>query len=87
MRGGDRGEGVTSPSSSASSEESDSEGVSSPRSFTARWAALRACFFSFHAHIFSLWSRFASHLAVSSGKLVLCNALRAPLRPYAWPRA
>jgi hypothetical protein len=52
MQGGDMGGGVTSPSSSSSSEESNSVGLSSPRSFTAQRVVLRALFLSFHTCIF-----------------------------------
>jgi hypothetical protein len=80
MHGGDMGGGVTSPSSSSSSEESNSVGVSSPRSFTARWAALRALFLSFRTRIFLLWAQFASHFTASLDKLMPHDALLAPPR-------
>jgi hypothetical protein len=86
IRREDRGGGVISPISSPSLVDPDSVGVSTPHppcSFTARWAALRACFLSFYVRIFLLGACFASHLATSSNRLASRGSLRSPLRPYA----
>jgi hypothetical protein len=55
----DRGGGVISLSSSSSLEDLDLVGISTPRSFAAQRAALRARSLSPHAHIFTLEARLA----------------------------
>jgi hypothetical protein len=79
---GDRGGEVTYPSSSSSSEELESVGVS-PLSFTTRSAALRALILSFHARNDSLQVQFASRFTASSCKLTphsTCDRINSKMR-------
>jgi hypothetical protein len=57
------------------------EGVSFPRAVAAIRAALQTCILYFRARNGSLWARFASRLAASSGKVTPHGALRAHPKP------